>query len=197
MLPCRQSTNLAFLLRETAFTKILFTEERNGLRTTCCLLLLHFLSQVPVLCYQLQSENVSPCFVSSISPGPLPLSLYQAKKGITKHCPVCNDDIPVRLLQSHVAFELEKLEELSKQVPQDVELPDILDNTSTPGAGCVTTRVHHLMLHILMHIHPGHLLCFNTLYSGLAHAAEPPFAHARASLITTTHQPPPPLQRLL
>lgn len=59
----------------------------------------------------------------------------QAKKGVTKRCPVCDDDIPVRLLQSHTTFELERLEELAKQVPDDVELPSFLDNTTTPGAG--------------------------------------------------------------
>ncbi|KAF8306459.1 hypothetical protein DL93DRAFT_214941 [Clavulina sp. PMI_390] len=90
-----------------------------------------------------EDMNSSPGIETAIdasaitSPSAVPSPVRKSKKGFTKRCPVCQDDIPTRLLSSHAIFEQERLEELSKQIPDHIDIPDSLD---TPGAGPSTRR---------------------------------------------------------
>lgn len=49
-----------------------------------------------------------------------------AKRAVTRKCPVCQEEIPVRLLEKHVDWEAEKLDEIISAIGS-VDILDIAE----------------------------------------------------------------------
>ena len=62
----------------------------------------------------------------------------QAKRAVTRKCPVCDEDIPVRLLERHADLEAERVDEIMAAIGS----VDVLDDAE-PDDGCAR-RVHTL-----------------------------------------------------
>ena len=56
----------------------------------------------------------------------LALKCILAKRAVTKKCPVCEEDIPVRLLERHADLEVERLDEIMAAIGS-IEVLDIAE----------------------------------------------------------------------
>ena len=62
----------------------------------------------------------------------LALMFRVAKRAVTRRCPVCDEQIPVRLLERHAELEAERLENIMSSIGS-TEILDIAE----PDDGCV------------------------------------------------------------
>jgi hypothetical protein len=56
----------------------------------------------------------------------VPIILARSKKAVTKECPVCLEQIPIRLLSSHLELERSRVEELIGSIGKKAFDPDVL-----------------------------------------------------------------------
>ena len=57
----------------------------------------------------------------------------EARRAVTKKCPVCDEEIPVRLLDKHADLEAERLDEIMSHIGSI----EVLDSAE-PDDGCVS-----------------------------------------------------------
>ncbi|KDQ15342.1 hypothetical protein BOTBODRAFT_54642 [Botryobasidium botryosum FD-172 SS1] len=81
---------------------------------------------------------------STLSPPPQAFPEHppkKSKKGQTRPCPVCNENIPLRLLPAHEYLELQRLEEITNKCPpEDEPQPEYEPSTSRRGAAVRARR---------------------------------------------------------
>ncbi|PPQ78209.1 hypothetical protein CVT25_015528, partial [Psilocybe cyanescens] len=82
--------------------------------------------------------EVTPIAASGSEP---PHPTKRARRAETRQCPVCNEDIPLRLLAMHAQLESERVEEVVKRVGSlDVSYEDLVDECAMPGPSSRTRR---------------------------------------------------------